>query len=97
MKHHPFLAMFLYANLNNVCSPNIKSFPEEFLNSFMAYYHGILDFCESFKEPIPFWPLTLPSKIFINKAFNRQFDILNSFKPQPSFIWKLIQELDSFP
>ena len=63
----------------------------------MTYYHGVLDFCESFKEPIPFLPLTLPSKIFINKAFNRQFDILNSFRPQPPFIWKLIQELDSFP
>ena len=87
----------LHANLNNVCSPNIKSFPEEFLNSFMTYYHGVLDFCESFKEPIPFLPLTLPSKIFVNKAFNRQFDILNSFRPQPPFIWKLIQELDSFP
>ena len=63
----------------------------------MTYYHGILDLCESLKEPIPFVPLITPSNFFVNKAFNRQFDILNSFKPQPPFIWKIIENLDTFP
>ena len=87
----------LHSNINNVCSPNIKSFPEEFKNAFMTYYHNVLDFCTSFKEPVSFLPLTHPSNIFTNKAFNRLHDILNSFKPQPSFIFKIIHEFDSFP
>ena len=57
----------LHSNLNNVCSPNVKSFPEEFLNSFMTYYHGILDLCESFKEPIPFVPLITPQIFSLTK------------------------------
>ena len=57
------------------------------------------DFCTSIKEPMPFLPrpLTNPSNIFTNKAFNCLHDILNSFKPQPSFIFKIIHEFDSFP
>ena len=70
----------LHSNINNVCSPNIKSFPEEFKNAFMTYYHNVLDFCTSFKEPVSF-PHTHPSNIFTNKAFNRLHDIRNSFKP----------------
>jgi len=69
---------------------NIKSFPEEFKNAFMTYYHNVLDFCTSFKEPVSFLPLTLPSNIFTNKAFNHFHDILKSFKAQPSFILKII-------
>ena len=63
----------------------------------MTYYHNVLDFCTSFKGPVSFLPLMHPSNIFTNKAFNHLHDIINSFKPQPSFIFKIIHEFDSFP
>gem|GEM_PF-1487133 len=87
----------LHSNLNNVCSPNILSFPEEFLSAFMAYYYNVVDFCEIFKEPITFLPLVPPSNYFKNKAFNRLTDILQSYTPQPPHIVRIIQEFDSFP
>ena len=87
----------LHSNLNNVCSPNIKSFPEEFFDSFTMYYEHVFKFCDTFKEPIHFLPFLKPSTCFKNKAFNRLIEVLNGFAPQPSFMWKIIQELDSFP
>ena len=87
----------LHSNLNNVCSPNIKSFPEEFFDSFTMYYEHVFKFCDTFEEPIHFLPFLKPSTCFKNKAFNRLIEVLNGFAPQPSFMWKIIQELDSFP
>ena len=87
----------LHSNLNNVCSPNILSFPEEFHRAFMTYYYNILHFCEIFKESVTFFPLSPSSKYCTNKAFNNLFDTLNSFSSQPPCIWKIIHELDSFP
>ena len=87
----------LHANLNNVCSPNVKSFPEEFFDSFLAFYDDVFDFCETFKEPICFIPFSKPSTWFKNKGFNHLNEILNTFAAQPSFIWKIVQEFDSVP
>ena len=83
----------LHANLNNVCSPNVKSFPEEFFDSFLAFYDDVFDFCETFKEPICFIPFSKPSTWFKNKGFNHLNEILNTFATQPSFIWKLFKNL----
>jgi len=80
-----------------VCAPNIKSFPEEFLTSFTAFYDLVFNFCETFKEPVAFLPFPCPSTHFQNKGFNRLNEILNSFAPQPPFIWKIIHDFDSFP
>ena len=56
----------LHSNLNNVCSPNIKSFPEEFLTSFTCFYDHVFNFCKIFKEPIFFLPF--PSPLLISKT-----------------------------
>ena len=87
----------LHSNLNNVCSPNILSFPEEFLSAFMAYFYNVVDFCEIFKEPITFLPLVPPTNYFKNKAFNRLTDILQSYTPQSPHIVRIIQEFDIDP
>ena len=86
----------LHSNLNNVCAPNIKSFPEEFLTSFTAFYDLVFNFCETFKEPVAFLPFPCPSTHFQNKGFNRLNEIFNRFAPQPPFIWKIIHDFDSF-
>ena len=39
----------LHANLNNVCSPNVKSLPEECFEIFLAFFDDVFDFCETFK------------------------------------------------
>ena len=75
----------LHSNLNNVCSPNIKSFPEEFLTSFTCFYDHVFNFCKTFKEPISFLPFPSPSTYFQNKGFNCLNEILNSFAPQRSY------------
>jgi len=80
-----------------VCAPNIKSFPEEFLTSFTAFYDLVFNFCEIFKEPVAFLPFPCPSTCFQNEGFNCLKTILNSFAPQPPFIWKIIHDFDSFP
>jgi hypothetical protein len=61
------------------------------------YYEHVFKFCDTFKEPIHFLPFLKPSTFFKNKALNRLIEVLYGFAPQPSFMWKIIQELDSFP
>jgi len=40
----------LHSNLNNVCVPNIKSFPEQFLASFCAFYDQAYNFSWIFMD-----------------------------------------------
>ena len=54
----------LHSNMNNVCSPNTKSFLEEFEHAFMTYYHNFLDFCTPFKEPFVIPPPLPTHQIF---------------------------------
>ena len=43
----------LYSSLNNACVFNIKSFPEQFLTSFCAFYYQSYSFSWTFMDPIP--------------------------------------------
>ena len=61
-----FLINVLHSNMNNVCSPNIKSSLEEFKHAFMTKVFGI--FAHHFRNLLSFRSLTHPSNIFISKA-----------------------------
>ena len=81
--------------MNNVCVPNIKSFPELFLASFCAFYDQAYSFSRNFMDPIPDAIYAPSERIFKNKA-------LTVFIPlfQPSihflFILSLISQLDQY-
>ena len=86
----------LHSNLNNVCVPNIQSFPEQFLTSFLGFYDQVNFFTKTFMEPIMHVTYSPSQHLFKNKAFDRIYSIFSTFNTPPKFVLTLISQLDQY-
>ena len=85
----------LHSNMNNVCVPNIKSFPELFLASFCAFYDQAYFFSQKFMDPIPDAIYAPSKRIFKNKALTVFIPLFQPLIHQ-LFILLLISQLDQY-
>ena len=86
----------LHSNLNDVCVPNIQSFPEQFLTSFLGFYDQVNFFTKTFMELITHVTLSPSQHLFKNKAFDRIYSIFSTFNTPPKFVLTLISQLDQY-